>query len=137
MCGIIGAKAGEGPREVVCVALLQLKVVPRGARAECLRILRRFDPSLPVGELRRRMDEGGFAVAVDPLRGDVADELAGKDPLAEARALVKELEAAGAEVFAWVDGRPVTQEFLANWLDTLAAIRQDVLRDAEREATGD
>lgn len=114
--------------------MIQLIIKPGGALTECVRILRKFDPSQPVGGLRRKLLEQEAAVTLAPYETDLPDELQGRDPIREFRELVGQLERAGATVIPCEDGRPGPRKYLDNWLCTLDEIRLETLRDCGRES---
>lgn len=105
-----------------------------GALTECIRILREFDPSRPVGELKQRLTKQEAVVTLVPYETDISDELQGRDPIRDFRELVRKLEQAGAAVIPCEDGRPVPRKFLDNRLCTLDEIRLESLLDCARES---
>ena len=114
--------------------LIQLKIGPGDSLRDCIRIVRQLDPSLPVGEIRRRMEKREIVTQLD-LAGQIPpDEPGQPDPRRVFRAAIGALLAAGARVEVYENGRPITLRFLDNWLNTQDDICRQVLRDAAREA---
>ena len=78
------------------VYALKIKVEGNGSKA--ISILRRFDPSLSIGEIRKRMQSDDFVVKYDLLHWDVTEEMAGIDRISKFESLIQSLEECGAQI---------------------------------------
>ena len=75
-----------------------------------------------MGDIKRKIDEGDFAVEFDLEDLDVLDELNDVDRKHEFRDMIESLNYAGAKVTIYHNGDEESLEFLDNWLDTLDEI---------------
>ena len=57
----------------------KLKIQAGTAGTKVISILRKFDPSLSIGEIRRRINENDYVVEYDLFRWEVTEELAEVD----------------------------------------------------------
>lgn len=102
--------------------LIQLKIEKDNSAVKYIKIIREFDSSLSMGDIKRRIDENDFAVEFDLEDIDVLDELNDIDRKQEFRDLIDTLSNAGAKVTIYHNGDEESLEFLDNWLDTLDEI---------------
>ena len=97
--------------------------------------IRKCYPSLPIGEIRRRIETGAVVFEQEPVpRWDPLDDLRGVDRLQVFCGLVEELRAQGAQVQLLEDDEPITEDFFRNSLTLLEEIAREVELDMEREA---
>ena len=115
----------------------KLKIQAETAGAKVISILRRFDPSLSIGEIRRRIHENDYAVEYDLLRWEVTEELAGVDRISRFEDLIRALEECGAGVAIYNGDRLEDKEMFGNSMQMLREIRCEVEEDMEREAEED
>lgn len=102
--------------------LIQLKIEKDSSAVKYIKIIREFDNSLSLGDIKRRIDENDFAVEFDLEDLDVLDELNDVDRKREFRGMIDSLINAGAKVTIFHNGDEESLEFLDNWLDTLDEI---------------
>ena len=114
------------------VYALKIKVEGNGSKA--ISILRRFDPSLSIGEIRKRMQSDDFVVKYDLLHWDVTEEMAGIDRISKFESLIQSLEECGAQIEIYNGSELISREFFKNSMQMLRAIADEVCEDMDREA---
>ena len=117
------------------VYALKIKVEGNGSKA--ISILRRFDPSLSIGEIRKRMQSDDFVVKYDLLHWDVTEEMAGIDRISKFESLIQSLEECGAQIEIYNGSELISREFFKNSMQMLREIADEVDEDMDREAAGD
>ena len=115
----------------------KLKMQAETAGGKVISILRRFDPSLSIGEIRRRINENDYVIEYDLLRWEVTEELAGVDRISRFEELIRALEECGAAVEIYNGDRLEDKEMFGNSMQMLREIRCAVEEDMEREAEED
>lgn len=113
--------------------LIQLKIKKDSSIIKYIKIIREFDSSLSMGDIKRRIDENEFAVEFDLENIDVLDELNDIDRKQIFRNMITKLESAGAEVSVYHNGELSSIELLDNWLGTLDEIERQTEEDIKRE----
>ena len=114
------------------VYALKIKVEGNGSKA--ISILRRFDPSLSIGEIRKRMQSDDFVVKYDLLHWDVTEEMAGIDRISKFESLIQLLEECGAQIEIYNGSELISREFFKNSMQMLREIADEVDEDMDREA---
>ena len=114
------------------VYALKIKVEGNGSKA--ISILRRFDPSLSIGEIRKRMQSDDFVVKYDLLHWDVTEEMAGIDRISKFESLIQSLEECGAQIEIYNGSELISREFFNNSMQMLREIADEVGEDMDREA---
>ena len=114
------------------VYALKIKVEGNGSKA--ISILRRFDPSLSIGEIRKRMQSDDFVVKYDLLHWDVTEEMAGIDRISKFESLIQSLEECGAQIEIDNGSELISREFFKNSMQMLREIADEVGEDMDREA---
>ena len=114
------------------VYALKIKVEGNGSKA--ISILRRFDPSLSIGEIRKRMQSDDFVVKYDLLHWDVTEEMAGIDRISKFESLIQSLEECGAQIEIYNGSELISREFFKNSMQMLREIADEVCEDMDREA---
>ncbi|MDE7229596.1 MAG: hypothetical protein K2N56_03870 [Oscillospiraceae bacterium] len=104
--------------------LIQLKIEKDNSAVKYIKIIREFDSSLSMGDIKRKIDEGDFAVEFDLEDLDVLDEMNDIDRKQEFRDMIESLINADAKVTIFHNGDEESLEFLDNWLDTLDEIER-------------
>ena len=117
------------------VYALKIKVEGNGSKA--ISILRRFDPSLSIGEIRKRMQSDDFVVKYDLLHWDVTEEMAGIDRISKFESLIQSLEECGAQIEIYNGSELISREFFKNSMQMLREIADEVDEDMDREAADD
>ena len=102
--------------------LIQLKIEKDSSAVKYIKLIREFDSSLSMGDIKRKIGEGDFAVEFDLEDLDVLDELNDVDRKRKFRDMIESLNYAGAKVTIYHNGDEESLEFLDNWLDTLDEI---------------
>ena len=124
-----------------------LKIKTEETGTKVISILRKFDPSLSIGEIRKRMQEDDFVVkydllhwdvteemADDLLHWDVTEEMAGIDRITKFEGLIQSLEDCGAKIQIYSGEEPVSKAFFENSMQMLREIADEVDEDMDREA---
>ena len=114
------------------VYALKIKVEGNGSKA--ISILRRFDPSLSIGEIRKRMQSDDFVVKYDLLHWDVTEEMAGIDRISKFESLIQLLEECGAQIEIYNGSELISRDFFKNSMQMLREIADEVGEDMDREA---
>lgn len=105
--------------------LIQLKIKKDNSAVKYIKIIREFNSSLSMGDIKRKIDENDFAVEFDLESFDMLDELIGIDRKREFRGMIESLKNAGAKITIYHNGDEESLEFLDNWLDTLDEIDRE------------
>ena len=114
------------------VYALKIKVEGNGSKA--ISILRRFDPSLSIGEIRKRMQSDDFVVKYDLLHWDVTEEMAGIDRISKFESLIQLLEECGAQIEIYNGSELISREFFKNSMQMLREIVAEVDEDMDLES---
>ena len=115
--------------------LIQIKIEKDRSIAKYIRIIRKFDHSLPIGTIKQRIDENDFVMGFDLECYDVSEDIDGNeiDRKKIFRDMLKELCRAGARISIYEDGKMISMKILDNQLAFLEEIREQTERDIERE----
>ena len=116
------------------MSVYALKIKVEGNCSKVISILRKFDPSLSIGEIRKRMQCNDFVVEYDLLHWDITEEMAGIDRISKFENLIQSLEECGARVEIYKGNELVSKEFFGNNMQTLREIADEVEEDMDREA---
>jgi hypothetical protein len=111
-----------------------LKIKTEGTGTKVISILRKFDPSLSIAEIRKRMQEDDFVVKYDLLHWDVTEEMAGIDRITKFEGLIQSLEDCCAKIQIYSGEEPVSKAFFENSMQMLREIADEVDEDMDREA---
>ena len=119
----------------VIMSIYALKIKVDGNGSKVISILRKFDPSLSIGEIRKRMQSDDFVVKYDLLHWDITEEMAGIDRISKFEKLIQSLEECGASVEIYKGNELVSKEFFGNNMQMLREIADEVEEDMDCEAT--
>ena len=119
------------------MSLYALKIRTEGNSSKVISILRRFDQSLSIGEIRKQMQANDFVVKYDLLHWDITEEMAGIDRISKFKSLIQSLEECGAQVEIYGGDELISREFFENSMQTLREISDEVDEDMDREAADD
>ena len=115
-----------------------LKIKTEGSGTKVISILRKFDPSLSIAEIRKRMQEDDFVVKYDVkydlLHWDVTEEMAGIDRITKFEGLIQSLEDCGAKIEIYNGEELISKAFFENSMQMLREIADEVDEDMDREA---
>ena len=117
------------------MSIYALRIKTEGTGTKVISILRKFDPSLSIAEIRKRMQEDDFVVKYDLLHWDVTEEMAGIDRISKFEKLIQSLEECGASVEIYKGNELVSKEFFGNSMQMLREIADEVEEDMDCEAT--
>ena len=116
------------------MSVYALKIKVKGNGSKAISIMRRFDPSLSIGEIRKRMQSDDFVVKYDLLHWDVTEEMAGIDRISKFESLIQSLEECGAQIEIYNGSELISREFFKNSMQMLREIADEVGEDMDREA---
>ena len=114
------------------VYALKIKVEGNGSKA--ISILRRFDPSLSIGEIRKRMQSDDFVVKYDLLHWDITEEMAGIDRISKFESLIQSLKECGAQIEIYNGSELISRDFFKNSMQMLREIAAEVDEDMDLES---
>lgn len=114
--------------------LIQLKIKKDASAIKYIKLIREFDSSLSMGDLKRKIESDDFVIGFDTEEHDVLDELNGIDRKESFRDMIGALAEAGAEVSIYQNGELSSLERLDNWFGTLDEIDRQTGLDMERES---
>ena len=117
------------------MSVYALKIKVEGNCSKVISILRKFDPSLSIGEIRKRMQSDDFVVKYDLLHWDITEEMAAIDRISKFEKLIQSLEECGASVEIYKGNELVSKEFFGNNMQMLREIADEVEEDMDCEAT--
>ena len=124
-----------GKETVMSVYAIKIRIEGNGSKV--IPILRRFEPSLSIGEIRKRMQSDDFVVKYDLLHWDITEEMAGTDRISKFESLIQSLEEYGAQIEIYNGDELISKEFFENSMQMLREIADEVDEDMDREAAGD
>lgn len=116
--------------------LVQLKIQKDNSIIKYIKIIREFDSSLSMGDIKRKIEENDFVVEFDLEDHNVLEELNDIDRKQVFREMIKALSKAGAEVSIYHNEELSSLEFLDNWLETLDEIDRQTENDDDKETDG-
>lgn len=114
--------------------LIQLKVKKDASLVKYIKIIRGFDSSLTIGDIKQKIEKEDFAVGFDLEYFDVLEDINGVDRKVIFRDMIEDLYKAGAQISIYQNGELISIEFLDNRLATLNEIRQETEIDMDRES---
>ena len=117
------------------MSVYALKIKVEGNCSKVISILRKLNPSLSIGEIRKRMQSDDFVVKYDLLHWDITEEMAGIDRISKFEKLILSLEECGARVEIYKGNELVSKEFFGNNMQMLREIADEVEEDMDCEAT--
>jgi len=124
-----------GKETVMSVYAIKIRIEGNGSKV--IPILRRFEPSLSIGEIRKRMQSDDFVVKYDLLHWDITEEMAGIDRISKFENLIQSLEEYGAQIEIYNGDELISKEFFENSMQMLREIADEVDEDMDREAADD
>ena len=124
-----------GKKTVMSVFAIKIRIEGNGSKV--IPILRRFEPSLSIGEIRKRMQSDDFVVKYDLHHWDITEEMAGIDRISKFESLIQSLEEYGAQIEIYNGDELISKEFFEKSMQMLREIADEVDEDMDREAAGD
>lgn len=113
--------------------LVQLKIQKDKNTVKYISLIRKFDKSLSMVEIKKNIENGDFAVEFDLEYYDVVEDLEGIDRKILFRRLISDLITLGANIDIYHNSSSVSLTFLDNWLSTLQQISDEVESDIDNE----
>lgn len=114
--------------------LVQLKLEKDTKTAKYISLIRKFDPTIPMGQIKNNIENNSYVVIFDLHYFDVLEDLQGIDCKVMFRYLISQLLAEGARLSIFVNDELWTLEHLDNWLNTMQEISEETERDMELES---
>ena len=115
------------------MAVFELKIREVENIGKVIKVLRAFDPTLSIGDIRKRIDEYDFLVEYDLLHWEATEDLDGIDRISRFKSLIRALEDSGAMVDIFENKRFIGKMLFDNRVQMLREIAQEVAEDIERE----
>lgn len=115
------------------MSVYKLKIKTVDKIIKVIPILRRFDNSLSIADIRKRITENEYIVEYDLLHYEVTEDMAGIDRISTFKTLIQALEDAGASVSIYDEDELIDRTFFENSMRRLEEIIQEVEEDLERE----
>lgn len=113
--------------------LIQCKILPDSQIVSYISLIRKFDRSLSIKDLKEKIENRSFAVEFDLQYYDVLEDLNGIDRKAIFRELLEQLLQMGAKLELYRNGEKTTLTRLDNWLHTLQLISAQTEEDSNNE----
>ncbi|WFR60104.1 hypothetical protein QA584_13800 [Anaerocolumna sp. AGMB13025] len=114
--------------------LIQLKLKKDAKIAKYISLIRKFDPTISVAQIKNNIENNSYAISFDLHYYDVLEDLQGIDRKLVFRHLISQLIAEGAQLNIYdIYGKLWTLEFLDNWLNTMQEISEQTERDIDLE----
>lgn len=113
--------------------LIQLKIKNDHSIIKYIKIMRKFDSSLSVGTIKKRIEDNDFVIAFDLEYYDVVEDINGIDKKELFDNMINELSQAGAEIDIYQNEELITLEVFHNWLESLKQTSQQIECDRDRE----
>lgn len=104
---------------------VRLKLASEDKISKYISMIRKFDKSLPLSEIKRRIESNDYAIEFD-LDDDSFDYHIEYVRSMNFLEFLKSLEKAGAVLEIYLHNRPTTFEILGNWIHTRKEIAEDV-----------
>lgn len=114
--------------------LVQLKIKDHKSINKYIALIRKFDNSLSINQIKHNITHDNFVVAFDLQHFDVLEELKNIDKKAVFRNLITDLIDLDADIEIYRNGKLTTLEFLDNWLNTINEIKHETELDMDRES---
>lgn len=113
--------------------LIQLKIKKDKNMVKYISLIRKFDNSMSMNEIKNNIENNNFAVEFDLDYYDVVEDINGFDKKELFRKLIQEIIKLGGEITIYHNGRLESLKMLDNWLETIKEIEYETERDIERE----
>ncbi|MEO3944776.1 hypothetical protein [Gorillibacterium sp. CAU 1737] len=114
--------------------LVQVKVEKDVKIAKYISLIRKFDPTLSVGQIKSSIENNLYVVGFDLHYFDVLEDIQGMDRKSVFRGLIADLMAEGAQLSIYSNDELWTLEHLDNRLHTLREISDQTERDMDLES---
>lgn len=114
--------------------LIQLKIKKDDSLVKYIKIIRKFDSSLSISDIKQKIEKNDFVVVFDLEDYDVLEDLNEIDRRKIFRDMIDELYEAGAQISIYQNGELISIEYLDNWLESLEEISQQVESELDRES---
>ncbi|WP_085833959.1 hypothetical protein [Clostridium merdae] len=102
--------------------LIQCKILPDSQTVSYISLIRKFDRTLSIKDLKKKIENGAFALEFDLEYYDVVEDLNEIDRKMVFRELLEQLLHTGAKVELYHNGEKITLTLLDNWLKTIELI---------------
>lgn len=106
--------------------VIKLKIAKDSSVVKYVKILRGFDSSLSMSDIKSRIESEDYIMEFDLEDFDVLEDLNDVDRKRLFREMIDSLCKAGAQVSLYQNDEPITLEFLNNWLDSYDEIDKQV-----------
>ena len=116
--------------------MLQLKIKSDNNIAKYITTLRKYDNSLSIGEIKKRIENNAYVIEHDLYSWDICDDMNNVDRNQLFRKLISDLTNIGATLLIYDEDEEITVQQLDNRLETFYQIEQEVQADIDNEVEG-
>ena len=116
------------------MSVYKLKIKAMDKISKVIPIIRRFDNSLSIADIRKRITENEYVVEYDLIHYEITEEMAGIDRISTFRTLIQAIEETGASVSIYDEDELIDKTFFENSMRRLEEIKREVEEDMYREA---
>ena len=117
------------------IIIVQLKLEKDLKVVKYITLIRKFDPTISIGQIKNNIENNSYVVSFDLHYLDVLEDLQGIDRKLLFRNLIYQLISEGAQLSIYVDDESCTLEYLDNLLNRMQEIREqsEWIMDMEAE----
>ena len=116
------------------MSVYKLKIKTVDKISKVISILRRFDNSLSIADIKKRIAENDYVVEYDLLHWEITEEMAGTDRISTFKTLIQAIEGCGASVSIYDEDELINRTYFENSMRRLEEIKREVEEDIDREA---
>ena len=125
------------------MSVYKLKIKTVDKISKVIPILRRFDNSLSIADIKKRIAENDYVVEYDLLHWEITEEMAGIDRISTFKTLIQAIEGCGASVSIYDEDELINRydedelinrAYFENSMRRLEEIKREVEEDIDREA---
>lgn len=114
--------------------LIQLKIEKDNTPAKYIKIIREFDSSISISDIKQKIEKNDFVIGFDLEYYDVVEDINEIDRKKIFRHMIEKLCRAGAQITIYQNGELSSLELLDNRIKMIDEIRREVEEDMNREA---
>jgi hypothetical protein len=114
--------------------IVQLKLEKDIKIAKYISMIRKFDPGIPIGQIKKNIENNSYAMSFDLEYYNVLEDLQGINRRLAFRNLISQLIEEGALLSLYVNSEQWTLEYFDNWLNRILEIGEETEREMDLEA---
>ena len=124
----------KSERKEIVMSIYKLKIKDTDNIIKIIPIIRRFDSSLSIADIKKRIAEDDYLVEYDLFHWDITEEMEGVDRISKLKDLIQAIEGTGASVSIYEEDELIDRTYFENRMISLEEISQEVEEDMDREA---